>query len=110
MGKELFDILWNCRKDDGYLISKGDGHPITADGYRKLWKSLSSHIELYGMTAINFRTTFCTMMVASGVDIKTAQALMGHATPEMTLKVYAKQEESRIPDAIEKVSSFLAAQ
>ena len=78
--------------------------------YRKLWKSLSSHIELYGMTAINFRTTFCTMMVASGVDIKTAQALMGHATPEMTLKIYAKQEESRIPDAIEKVSSFLAAQ
>ena len=93
-----------------YLISKGDGHPITADGYRKLWKSLSSHIELYGMTAINFRTTFCTMMVASGVDIKTAQALTGHATPEMTLKVYAKQEESRIPDAIEKVYSFLAAQ
>ena len=50
------------------------------------------------------------MMVASGVDIKTAQALMGHATPEMTLKIYAKQEESRIPNAIEKVSSFLAAQ
>lgn len=110
MGQELFDILWNCRKNDGYVISKGEGRPITADGYRKLWKSLSSHIELYGMTAINFRTTFCTMMVASGVDIKTAQALMGHATPEMTLKIYAKQEESRIPDAIEKVSSFLAAQ
>ena len=35
---------------------------------------------------------------------------MGHATPEMTLKIYAEQEESRIPDAIEKVSSFLAAQ
>ena len=85
-----------------YVISKGDGRPITADGYRKLWKSLSSHIELYGMTAINFRTTFCTMMVASGVDIKTAQALMGHATPEMTLKIYAKQEESRIPDGTVK--------
>lgn len=108
MGQELFDILWGCRKEEGYVISKGDGSPITAAGYRKLWKSLSSHIELYGMTAINFRTTFCTMMVASGVDIKTAQALMGHATPEMTLKVYAKQEESRIPDAIEKVSDFLA--
>ena len=57
-----------------------------------------------------FSDSICTMMAASGVDIKTAQALMGHATPEMTLKIYAKQEESRIPDAIEKVSSFLAAQ
>lgn len=57
-----------------------------------------------------FPDDILTMMVASGVDIKTAQALMGHATPEMTLKIYAKQEESRIPDAIEKVSSFLTAQ
>ena len=60
------------------------------------------------MTAINFRTTFATMVVASGVDIKTTQALMGHATPEMILKVYAKKEESRLPDAMEKLESFLA--
>ena len=67
-----------------------------------------SAIELYGMTAINFRTTFATMMVASGVDIKTTQALMGHSTPEMTLKVYAKKEESRLPDAVRKMETFLA--
>ena len=48
------------------------------------------------------------MAVASGVDIKTTQALMGHATPEMTLKVYAKKEESRLTDAMEKLESFLA--
>lgn len=108
MGQELYDILLPCAKPSGYVISGGDGKPITAAGYKKLWKALSANINLYGMTAINFRTTFCTMMVASGVDIKTAQALMGHATPDMTLKVYTKQEESRIPDAIEKVSSFLS--
>ena len=52
----------------------------------------------------------CAMMVASGVDIKTAQALMGHATPKMMLKIYAKQEKSRIADAIEKVSGFRTTQ
>ena len=109
MGQELYDILKPCAQPSGHVISGGDGKPITAAGYKKLWKALSANINLYGMTAINFRTTFCTMMVASGVDIKTAQALMGHSTPDMTLKVYAKQEESRIPDAIEKVSDFLAA-
>lgn len=66
------------------------------------------NLFLYGMTAINFRTTFATMMVASGVDIKTTQALMGHSTPEMTLKVYAKKEESRLPDAVRKMETFLA--
>ena len=60
------------------------------------------------LTAINFRKTFATMAVASGVDIRTTQALMDHATPEMILKVYAKKEESRLPDAVEKMESFLA--
>ena len=43
-----------------------------------------------------------------GGDIKTTQALMGHSTPEMTLKVYAKKEESRLPDAVRKMETFLA--
>ena len=59
------------------------------------------------MTAINFRTTFATMAVASGVDIRTAQSLMGHSTPEMTLKVYTKKEESRLPAAVKQLEEFL---
>lgn len=58
------------------------------------------------MTVINFRTTFATIAVASGVDIKTTQALMGHTT----LKVYAKKEESRLLDATERMESFWRAE
>jgi len=108
MGDQLYNILLSCRKESGYVISRDDGSPISAATYQRMWKSLQSQIELYGMTAINFRTTFATMAVASGVDIKTTQTLMGHATPEMTLKVYAKKEESRLPDAMERMESFLA--
>ena len=108
MCDQLYNILLGSRKQRGYVISKEDGSPVSQVTYRRLWDSLKSHIELYGMTAINFRTTFATMMVASGVDIKTTQALMGHSTPEMTLKVYAKKEESRLPDAVRKMETFLA--
>ena len=108
MSEALRAILFPCRKKKGYVIAEEDGSPLSSTAYGRLWKSLKSHIELYGMTAINFRTTFATMAVASGVDIKTTQALMGHATPEMTLMVYAKKEESRLPDAMEKLESFLA--
>ena len=108
MCEQLYNILLGCRKREGYVISKEDGSPVSQVTYRRLWDSLKSHIELYGMTAINFRTTFATMMVASGVDIKTTQALMGHSTPDMTLKVYAKKEESRLPDAVRKMETFLA--
>jgi len=107
MGKALCDLLRPFRREKGYVISGKDGKAISSVEYNRLWKSLSSHIELYGMTAINFRTTFATMAVASGVDIRTAQSLMGHSTPEMTLKVYTKKEESRLPAAVKQLEEFL---
>lgn len=107
MNDTLYEILWSCRQEHGFIITPDPARPINDHEYRKLWDSLSSHIELYGMTAINFRTTFCTMAVASGVDIKTTQALMGHADPSMTLKVYAKEEKSHLPDAMEKMREFI---
>ncbi|MBQ8953966.1 MAG: tyrosine-type recombinase/integrase [Clostridia bacterium] len=76
MGEALRTILFPCRMKQGYVIAEDDGSPLSSTSYGRLWRSLKSHIELYGMTAINFRTTFATMAVASGVDIKTTQALM----------------------------------
>ena len=107
MGKALCDLLRPFRRERGYVISGEDGRAISSVEYNRLWKLLSSHIELYGMIAINFRTTFATMAVASGVDIRTAQSLMGHSTPEMTLKVYTKGEESRLPAAVKQLEEFL---
>ena len=49
-----------------------------------------------------------TTMVASGVDIRTTQALMGHSDPKMTLKVYTKVEQTRLPAAMNQISSFLS--
>lgn len=104
----LHEILLSCRKESGLIICTDEGTPFTIHGYQKLWKSLSEHIELYGMTAKNFRTTFATMAIASGVDIRTTQALMGHSDPKMTLKVYTKLEQTRLPSAINRISGFLS--
>lgn len=35
------------------------------------------------------RHTFCTMCIQHGIDVKSTQYLMGHATPDMTLNVYS---------------------
>ncbi len=101
MGEELRKILWDCKHESGYVISTKSGDPISSVTYRRIWASLKSHIELYGASAMNFRTTFATMSIASGVDIRTTQALMGHSTPDMTLKVYTKTEPTRLPAAVE---------
>jgi len=108
MDERLRDVLKPCARQRGLIISNDMGQPLTLHGYQKLWRTLSEHVDLYGMTAKNFRTTFATMAIASGVDIRTTQALMGHSDPKMTLKAYAKVEESRLPAAINKISDFLS--
>ena len=110
MCSHLEDILHDCSKPCGYVVAGKNGKPLTHWEYLRLWDSLSQHIELYGMTAINFRTTFATMAVASGVDVRTTQSLMGHTTPEMTLKIYTKQEQSRLDNAMNQVTSFVSAE
>ncbi|MBR6459472.1 MAG: site-specific integrase [Actinomycetaceae bacterium] len=107
MNQQLHTILFAVRQDRGYIICGEDGKPLSLYKYQKLWESLSSHIELYGATAINFRTTFATMAIASGVDVKSTQTLLGHADPTMTLRVYAKAEQTKLPAAVSQIDDYL---
>ena len=40
------------------------------------------------ITPHTFRHTFCSRLISDGVDLKSVQYLMGHATSQMTLNVY----------------------
>ena len=40
------------------------------------------------LTAYNLRHEYCTELARKGVDLRITQRLMGHASPEMTLRVY----------------------
>lgn len=54
----------------------------------------------------SFRVTFATVLVANGTDVKTAQEGLGHATPMMTLGVYAKVRKGSLREAIEGMPSI----
>lgn len=56
--------------------------------------------------AIDFhalRGSYGTMMIKAGVDIKTVQKLMRHASPLMTLQMYVHSSEKDRANAIEKL-------
>lgn len=61
---------------------------LTSDFYE--WRDsrgLPNTLRLHDL-----RGTFATILIRSGVDIKTVQTLMRHSTPEMTLKVYVQYD------------------
>lgn len=75
------------------------------------WRSFAKTEKITGTQGerLNFhglRHTFATLAIASGVDVKTVSALLGHANASMTLNVYAdaldksKQEGMRLIEEI----------
>ena len=56
------------------------------------------------------RHTYCTDLCKAGIDIRTAQRLMGHATISITADIYTHVDQSQILDAAEKLRQYRAAQ
>jgi|GEM_PF-1245647 integrase len=64
-------------------------------------------IRKYRFTSHQLRHTFATNAVASGVDVRTVQYLMGHSKPDMTMH-YTHFSQSSWDEAREKLNKHIA--
>jgi len=58
-------------------------------------------------TLYDLRHTFCTALYDAGVDVKTAQYLMGHSNIEITMKIYTHLSEGRKKSSVASMVGFL---
>lgn len=58
------------------------------------------------ISAHTLRHTGCTRMAESGIDIKTLQYIMGHATINMTMDIYNHIDTERLINEIQKVDGL----
>ena len=56
-----------------------------------------------------FRHTYCTDLCKSGVDVRTAQRLMGHANISITADIYTHIDMDDILKAGDKIQKYLSA-
>ena len=68
--------------------------------YKPLQKAANRH----GVTVHSFRRTYAYLLKTQGIHVTTAQKLLGHSDPMMTLKVYTSVLDSEIDFALEKLS------
>lgn len=97
----------------GYLerIANGVPNPENWQGFRKD-KWIEQHKGkwiTFDFSMYDLRSTFCTTIYDAGVDIKTAQKLMGHKDATTTLRIYTKLSEERAADSTAQMEDFISA-
>ncbi|MGX8704914.1 MAG: tyrosine-type recombinase/integrase [bacterium] len=57
----------------------------------------------------DLRHTFAALALEAGVDVRTVQGALGHATPEFTLRVYAYVNDHMRKTAAQKIEAAIGA-
>ena len=84
------------------------GDPLHYSNWRRrVWLPTVAAVGFAGLTFHDLKHTAATILVEEGVDVKTAQVRLGHASPYTTLKVYAQVTERADRAAADRVGERL---
>lgn len=92
-------FVWVNKTAHGLCKSKSSVRKIPYLGYferfPKSYKPLQKTVNTHGITVHSLRKTYAYLLKQQGVHVSTAQRLLGHSDPVLTLKVYTlvKDEE-----------------
>ena len=73
----------------------------------KSYKPLRLAANKHGVTVHSFRRTYAYLLKTQGVHVTTAQRLLGHSDPIMTLKIYTGVRDEEIDDVALSLHKYL---
>lgn len=91
-----------------FVFHRRDGQPLTQSSFRKMWEHTKKAAIDADLTPHVLRHSYCTRLFELGFDVKEIQYLMGHSTPEMTLRVYTHySKKTRYSDTASRIRMAL---
>ena len=96
--------------DDDLLFSTREGEPISPRNFSVYWIRAAASIGMPDITFHALRHTYASQLIASGVDVVTISKRLGHAKPDITLRVYShlfRNDDSKASEAINRALADL---
>jgi integrase len=75
--------------DNDLLFADIDGAPLSPNAVSAAWSDSAARIGMPEVTFHALRHTHASQLIDAGVDIVTISKRLGHAKPDITLRVYA---------------------
>ena len=104
---ERLEVFLQPIRGTGFIL--GGETPLTNMVFRRLYKSISGKINLYGATPHVFRHSYITTLAKADIDLKTIQRISGHSNITTTLNIYTHTREEEIQEAGAKIGKLLGA-
>lgn len=100
----LAKILRDTPKTGLYVITKADGGPMTQIAFKRMWEKVFGVVD-FAIRPHMLRHTYATNLYYAGVDLRTAQYLLGHSSIQMTAQVYTHLDHKDGLSAAEKINA-----
>ena len=104
----LYKILRDTPKTGMYVITKADGGPMTQMALRRMWEKVVKSVD-FPVHPHMLRHTYATNLYYAGVDLRTAQYLLGHSSIQMTAQIYTHLDHQDGLSAADKINAQFAS-
>lgn len=92
--------------DTGLVFTLDNGKPISAEVDRKRWHALLESAEVAPRRLYDARHSAATLLLAQGVELRTAMDLLGHSQPSVTMRYQHAVDEIKAA-AADKIEAGL---
>jgi len=96
-------FVWVNKTVNGLCKSKSSVRKVPYLGhfrqFPKSYKPLQQTVNRHGITVHSLRRTYAYLLKTQGIHVTTAQKMLGHSDPIMTLKVYTSVLDDEIDAA-----------
>lgn len=103
----LMDILRDTPRQSPYIVPAADGSDITRTAFLRLWQAHVQALVPFHVHPHMLRHTYATTLYRAGVDLRTAQKLMGHSSIQMTADIYTHLEAEDSMAVSDQLNAYL---
>ena len=105
----LREVLDQTPHTSEYVVPSPSGGVMTSTCYERMWNTCVRPVVPYPIHAHMLRHTYATTLYHAGIDLRTAQQLLGHATIQMTANIYTHLEASDALTSVTRLDKFWEA-
>ena len=105
---KLRSVLLSTPHLSRYVVPAADGGDMTRSAFTRMWNTYVVAAVPFSVHPHMLRHTYATTLYRAGVDLRTAQKLMGHSSIQMTADIYTHLEQEDSLHVAGRLNEYLA--